>query len=80
MKTFKEHLNERRNAGIPNIPLSAWELTGEEEEEGSLAICKWKGKYYATTAIIEPGSVDKIIDIIDYNTEEITKAVYNSLE
>ena len=60
-----------------NVPFEAWEVTSNDYDQGPLVIAAHNGEFFTGTGIIEPGSVDKLIDIIEIET--IDEKLYNSL-
>ena len=61
-----------------DMPINKWERTAVAFEEGPMIVGSHKGKYYIATGITEPGSMDKIIDVID--VEPVSKSDYDFIQ
>jgi hypothetical protein len=61
-----------------DMPINKWEKTAVAFEEGPMIVGSHKGKYYIATGITEPGSMDKIIDVID--VEPVSKSDYDFIQ
>ena len=71
-----ESVNEAAIDG--DMPINKWERTAVAFEEGPMIVGSHKGKYYIATGITEPGSMDKIIDVID--VEPVSKSDYDFIQ
>ena len=66
------------NEAAIDMPINKWERTAVAFEEGPMIVGSHKGKYYIATGITEPGSMDKIIDVID--VEPVSKSDYDFIQ
>jgi len=71
-------LSESVNEAAIDMPINKWERTAVAFEEGPMIVGSHKGKYYIATGITEPGSMDKIIDVID--VEPVSKSDYDFIQ
>ena len=76
MKKSTKLFNEAAIDG--DMPINKWERTAVAFEEGPMIVGSHKGKYYIATGITEPGSMDKIIDVID--VEPVSKSDYDFIQ
>ena len=57
-----------------NVPFKAWEVSSEMYEEGPMVAAEHEGEFFTGTGIIELGSVDTLIDVIE--VESISEDAY----